>query len=133
MKTWNFLAPVTALLLAGCAATTANDTVTRPEPQPLPAQLRLVGEPGPGATISNALAADGIPVAAAYAGRAQGIQAFCSGAADGVALSSDLADAEIDACKASGGSWSALSGPGGAILYVNYAYADALIAGSSAF
>lgn len=125
--------PAVALLLAGCAATPSNDAGSRPEPKPLPAELRLVGEPAPGATISNALAADGIPVASAYAGRADGIRAFCSGAADGVALSGDLTDAESAECKALGGGWSALSGPGGAILYVDYSYADALIEASSAF
>jgi hypothetical protein len=128
-----FLTPAAALLLAGCAETTAERAGSRPEPQPLPAELRLAGEPGPGATISDALAADGISVAGAYAGRAQGVRAFCSGAADGVALSSDFTDAEAAECKSLGGGWSALSGPSGTILYANYAYADALLAESAAF
>ena len=124
---------VSIAALLGACASTGGDGGDLPAQQPLPGQLRLVGEPGPGAKVSATLAGEGIAASAAYAGRAEGISVFCAGGADGLALSSDLSDAERATCKGLGGDWSALSGLNSEILYIRHAIADAFLDRSTAF
>jgi hypothetical protein len=124
---------VLAGLLLGACASTGGDGGDVPSQQPLPGELRFVGEPGPGARVSATLAAEAIAVTGAYSGRAAGIDAFCSGGADGLVLSSDLNDAERATCKGLGGNWSALSGLNLEILYIRYFIADAFLDRSTAF
>lgn len=118
------------LVLAGCQTTTAG----RPAATAMPGSLMLVGAAGPGATILAGMQRDGISATGAFTGVEAGVAAFCGGAADGLALESDLSDEQSVACVAAGGSWSALgSTAGDAVLYIKPAIAEDFLNRSSQF
>ena len=120
---------VAVLFLAACAAEPVKQSGP-PAQESLPSVLRITGETGPALAVAVGLTERDIPHNMRKAERAAALDAFCSGAADGLALSVDLADAERMRCKQLGGDWSALS-LDGTILYLDYRYADAFVEATS--
>lgn len=126
------------VLVSACTETTEPSVVRGNVPVPVPNPIILAGDTASGAIVANVLRDDGLAVETDFNGRTAGITAFCSGAADALALKNgqDLTSAERTRCKSLkvGWGWSALSIKTGIGLYVRYEFgADLLKKGATTF
>lgn len=114
---------------APAAATKKADQV------PMPTQLRAVGDAEEGLRLLSYLALDNIPASSAFTGVEAGWRVFCTGGADVVVVNRNMTEAEIEACKQTGGAWAGFAGDGNdaPIIYVRSEISDAFLAASSAY
>ena len=117
--------------MSACMEASERSTNYTNDPVPIPDPIIIVGEAGPVAMAAAELRADGINVQTSPIGRVAGLDAFCSGQADAMALTNgkDWTSAERDRCRElkDGWGWSAFSTKNGNGFYIRFGYSQDLL------